>query len=98
MSLGLGSVVASALEAAPWLMVAGRHKGAIFLAVGVLMAANYWLVVVRPRRAGCAPGEVCHVDSLSMRASRTMFWTSVAIYAAAVAFAYGSLWWVRWQS
>ena len=98
MSLGLGSVVASALEVAPWLMLAGRHKGAIFLAVGVLLAGNYWLVVVRPRRAACAPGEVCHVDSPTMRASRVMFWASVAIYVSAVTFAYGSMWWVRAQA
>ena len=76
-------------------MLAGRHKGAIFVAVGAMLAGNYWLVIVRPRRAACAPGDACHVDSPSMRAGRVMFWTSVAIYAGAVAFAYGSLWWVR---
>jgi hypothetical protein len=96
-SLGLGSVVASALEVAPWLMTAGRHKGAIFIAVGAMLAVNYRLVIVRPRRAACAPGEVCHIDSPSMRAGRAVFWLSVAIYVLSVASAYGSAWWVRSQ-
>ena len=94
-SLGLGSVIASTLEVAPWLMTIGRHKGEVFLAVGSLLAFNYWLAIVRPRRMNCAPGEVCHVDSPAMRFNRVMFWFSVAIYTSAVAFTYAALWWVR---
>jgi hypothetical protein len=91
-------VVATALETAPWLMVIGRHKGAVFLGVGVMLALNYWLAVVRPRRMDCAPGEVCHVDSPAMRFSRRLYWASVTIYAAAVTFNYFALWWVRMHS
>ena len=98
MSLGLGSVVAASLEAAPWLIAVGRHKGAVFAAVGWLLAINYWLAIVRPRRMDCAPGEVCHIDSPAMRVSRILFWTSVAIWAGAVALAYSAPWWVRLQS
>ena len=79
-------------------MVIGRHKEAVFLGVGVMLALNYWLAVVRPRRMNCAPGEVCNVDSLAMRFSRRLYWYSVAIYAAAVAFTYAALWWVRMHS
>lgn len=96
-SLGLGSVIASTLEAAPWLSVIGRHKGAVFLGAGALLAFNYWIAIVRPRSMNCAPGDVCHVDSPSMRFNRRLFWTSVVIYAGAVAFTYAALWWVRWQ-
>ena len=62
-SLGLGSVIASTLEVAPWLMVVGRYKSEVFLSVGALLALNYWLAIVRPRRLACAPGDICDVDS-----------------------------------
>jgi hypothetical protein len=97
-SLGLGSVIASAFEAAPWLIEIGRHKHAVFLTVGALLALNYWLAVVRPRQITCDPGEICHVDSPAMRVNRALFWLSVAIYAGAVTFNYAALWWIRRQS
>ena len=97
-SLGLGSVIASALEAAPWVIAVGRHKTAVFVAVGGMLAVNYWLAIVRPRQLECAPGEPCHVDSPAMRVNRVMFWTSVVIWAGAVIFTYAALWWVRLQS
>jgi mercuric ion transport protein len=96
-SLGLGSIVASTIDAAPWLIAVSRRKAAIFAAVGIMLAVNYWLAIVRPQRMDCAPGDVCHVDSPVMRASRVMFWTSVAIWAAAVVFTYAALLWVRIQ-
>jgi hypothetical protein len=96
-SLGLGSVIGSAFEVAPWLMEIGRHKTTVFVAVGALLIVNYWLAIVRPRRMNCAPGEVCHVDSSAMRINRVLFWVSVVIYAGAVTFTYAALWWVRMQ-
>ena len=97
-SLGLGSVIASTIQIAPWLIVVGRHKTAVFAVVGVMLALNYWLAIVRPRQADCAPGEICHSDSPAMRVTRVLFWTSVAIWAGAVTVAYAALWWVRLQS
>jgi hypothetical protein len=94
-SLGLGSVIGSAFEIAPWLMVVGRHKTVVFVAVGALLTVNYWLAIVRPRRMHCAPGQVCHIDSPAMRVNRALFWASVVIYAGAVTFTYAALWWVR---
>jgi hypothetical protein len=79
-------------------MIFGRHKTAMFIIVGVMLFANYWLAIVRPSRMNCAPGEVCHVDSPSMRLNRILFWTSVWIWAGAVTFTYAALWWVRLQS
>ena len=87
-SLGLGSVIASTLETAPWLMAVGRHKTLIFAGVGIMLGFNYWFAIVRPRRLNCAPGEVCHIDSPAMRASRIMFWTSVIVWMGAVVFNY----------
>ena len=98
MSLGLGSVVATSIEIAPWLIPIGRHKTLVFAAVGSLLAINYWLAVVRPRRMDCAPGEICDVDSPAMRVNRVLFWISVAIWVGSVALAYAAPWWVRLQS
>lgn len=96
-SLGLGSVIATTFEDAPWLIVIGRHKDAVFVAVGILLTMNYWIAIVRPRRMNCAPGEVCHVDSRAMRTNRMIFWTSVLVFSGAVTFTYAALWWVRVQ-
>jgi hypothetical protein len=88
-TLGLGSVIASAVSVAPWLAVFSRHKGVVFGAAGLLMVLNYWLVEIRPRR--CAPGEICHVDSPLMRWNRRIYWTSAAVFVVALVLTYGSL-------
>ena len=61
----------------------------MFSASGVLLALNYWLVVVRPRR--CAPGELCHMDSPLMRWNRRVWWVSAGVYVTALALTYGAL-------
>ena len=94
MSLGLGSVVASTLEVAPWLAAVGRQKAIIFPAVGMLLAFNYWLAIARPKGLDCAPGDVCHIDSPTSRLNRVMFWTSLAIYIVAIVGTYGAEWWI----
>lgn len=94
MTLGLGSVIASVLEVAPWFAHVGRYRPLLFGGSAVLLALNYWLVVVRPRR--CAPGEVCHMDSPFMRFNRRLFWVSLVVYVAAVAITYGGLLVIRW--
>jgi len=88
-TLGLGSVIASAGSAAPWLAVVSRHKGVVFSIAALLMVLNYWLVVVRPRR--CAPGEICHVDSPLMRWNRRIYWISAVVFVVALVLTYGSL-------
>ena len=77
------------MSAAPWLAEISRHKNLAFALSGLLMALNYWLVVVRPRR--CAPGDVCHVDSPLMRFNLRLFWWSAAVYVVAFTATYGSL-------
>ena len=61
----------------------------MFITAGLLLAANYWLVVVRPRN--CAPGEVCHVDSPVMRLNRRVWWASIVVYVIALVLTYGAL-------
>ena len=97
-SLGLGSVIASAVEIAPWLTVPGRYKALVFTLVGVMLAFNYWLVIVRARRGDCKPGEVCHPASPGARANRILFWVSVVVYVVAVSATYAALWWERSQA
>jgi hypothetical protein len=94
-TLGLGSVIASILEVAPWFAEVGRHKPQLFGGSAVLLLLNYWLVVVRPRR--CEPGDLCHVDTPFMRFNRRLYWTSVGIYVAAAIVTYGGLLVLQWQ-
>lgn len=86
--------MASVIEAAPRFVELQRHKPAMFGASGVVLAVNYWLVVVRPRR--CAPGELCHMDTPFMRFNRRLYWTSVALFAVALVLTYGSLLVIKW--
>lgn len=79
-------------------MAVGRQKSLIFPVVGVMLAFNYWLVIVRPRTMECAPGDVCHVDSRTSRFNRAMLWLSVWIFAIAVVTTYGAQWWIERQS
>ena len=94
MTLGLGSVISSIVEIAPWFPQIGRHKALLFAVSGVLLALNYWLVVVRPR--ACEPGTLCHMDTPVMRFNRRLYWISVAIYLFEVAISYGGLVVVQW--
>ena len=66
-----------------------RHKHLVFAASASLLIVNYWLVVVRPRR--CEPGELCHVDSPSMRLNRRLFVVSAVVFVFAIVLTYGSM-------
>jgi hypothetical protein len=70
--------------------VVSRQKNLVFGVSAVMLALNYWLVVVRPRR--CEPGAACHVDSPAMRWNRRVFWVSAVVYLAAVTMTFGPLW------
>lgn len=94
-TLGLGSVIASVIDAAPWFAQVSRYKPLLFGGSAGLLALNYWLVVVRPRR--CAPGELCHMDTPFMRFNRRLYWMSLAVYVVAVAITYGGLLVIRWM-
>ena len=94
MTLGLGSVIASVVEIAPWFIAIGRYKVLLFAGSGALLALNYWLVVARPKR--CEPGQLCHMDTPFMRFNRRLYWASVAIYVIAIVVTYGGLMVVQW--
>jgi len=80
--------MASVIDAAPWFVELQRYKPVMFAASGVVLALNYWMVVVRPRR--CAPGELCHMDTPLMRFNRRLYWASVVLFAIALVVTYGT--------
>jgi mercuric ion transport protein len=86
-SLGLGSVVASLVGTAPWLVALSAHKGWVFLLAGGLLIANYY-VLYRSDAATCQPGAFCDPMARSGRWLRRVFWGTVAVFAAAVFAAY----------
>jgi hypothetical protein len=87
--------MASLIETAPWIVVLGRNRSVLFSVSGGLLALNYWMVVVRPRR--CVPGELCHVDSPFMRFNRRLYWMSLALFTMALVVTYGSLLVLLWM-
>jgi mercuric ion transport protein len=89
-SLGLGSVVASLVSTAPWLVALSAHKGWVFLGAGLLLGLNYW-ALYRGSAARCEPGEFCHPANRSGRWLRRIFWSTVAVYAVAIFAAYLSM-------
>lgn len=87
--------MAALIETAPWIVALERHRLELFGVSAVLLALNYWMVHVRPRR--CAPGDLCHIDSPFMRFNRRLYWISVAIFVLAIAVTYGSLVAIKWM-
>lgn len=89
MTLGLGSVIATAASTLPWLTVIGRYKNWIFLGTGLLLALNWYLVMVLPARRNCKPGEICHIGSGVSRTQRALFWVSLGVYGIAFLISFG---------
>lgn len=89
-ALGLGSVVASLVSTAPWLVTVSAHKGWVFLAAGLLLGANYW-ALYRTSAASCEPGDFCNPANRSGRWLRRVFWSAVAMYGVAIFAAYLSM-------
>jgi len=86
-ALGAGSVVASLVSTAPWLVTLSRYKEWVFLVAGGLLAADYW-ILYRLRSEACQPGGVCHISHPFGRWMRRVFWGSCALFAAALFAAY----------
>lgn len=86
--------MASVIDAAPWFVELQRYKAVMFVVSAAVLALNYRVVVVRPRR--CAPGELCHVDTPFMRFNRRLYWISVSLFLAAILLTYGSELVVTW--
>ncbi len=89
-TLGAGSVVASMVSTAPWLVVLSRHKAWVFLFAGLMLATDYW-ILYHSTSVACQPGGVCHIAHPFGRWMRRVFWGSVTLYAVGIGTAYLSL-------
>jgi mercuric ion transport protein len=89
-SLGLGSVVASLVTTAPWLVALSHHKAWVFLVAGGLLLANFW-VLYRGGGTACEPGGVCDPARPAGRWLRRIFWGSASLYLVAIFAAYLSV-------
>lgn len=86
-TLGAGSVMASLVSAAPWLVVLSQHKAWVFLFAGLMLTGDYW-ILYRSTSAPCRPGGRCHVSHPFGRTMRRVFWASVSLYVLGLATAY----------
>lgn len=88
--LGLGTTVAAAVSAAPWLVVLSKHKVWVFLVAGILIAWSR-LYAWRPTLRGGPVGVSC--PTALGKVTRTVWWISASLYASAffVAFVLGPL-------
>lgn len=83
--LGLGSTVAAAVSAAPWLVVLSQNKGWVFLVAGLsIVGSRVYVRYVAPRVV--VEGAVC--PPVLSRMTRTAWWASVALYFVGVFVAY----------
>ena len=89
--LGMGTVVASVLSAAPWLVSFSRHKSWTFSIAGALIACSFVMTyAIAPRLRG---GERCDADDPNTcmevsKMSRVILWCSALIYAGGFFVAY----------
>ena len=86
-AVGAGSVVASVVATAPWLVALSRNKEWVFLVAGVLLAIDYW-ILYQSTSGECQSGGVCHVSHPFGRWIRRVFRGSCALFAAALGAAY----------
>ena len=89
--LGMGTVVASLLSVAPWLVSLSRHKVWTFSIAGTLIACSFVMTyVIAPR---LRDGEACDADDPTTcgevsRLSRVLLWGSALIYSVGFVVAY----------
>lgn len=88
-ALGLGSVVASLVTTAPWLVTLSQHKAWVFLLAGGLILANYWALY--GGGSACEPGGVCDPTRPHGQWLRRIFWGTAGMYGIAVFAAYLSV-------
>lgn len=90
-TIGLGTVVLSAVSAFPWLIPLAKHEEWLFLGAGVLIGLNFFLVYRPQKQVACdvqAGEQGCQVAG---RWNKLVLWLSVGIYAIGVFMAYLAL-------
>ena len=86
-TLGAGSVMASMVSTAPWLVGLSRNKEWVFMLAGLMLATDYW-ILYRSNAVACQPGGACHIAHPFGRWMRRVFWGSAALYPLGLAAAY----------
>ena len=90
--LGFGATVGSLLSAVPWLVTLSRHKGWIFAASALLIAANFYYVYrMVPRllvQRGSCPADDPDACARATRFSRVLLWCSAILMALGGSVAY----------
>lgn len=89
-AVGAGSVVASLVSTAPWLVTMSQYKEWVFVFSALFLTVDYW-VLYRSRSVVCQPGGVCHVSHPFGRWMRRVFGVSVGLYLVGIVAAYLAL-------
>jgi hypothetical protein len=85
-SIGAGAALASLISVAPQLVWVSMHKLPLFIGSGLMLAAGGWL---QARPAACpADARLAAACARYKRISRAVYWSSVAVFATGVFFAY----------
>ncbi|MAY34710.1 MAG: hypothetical protein CMN84_01285 [Spongiibacteraceae bacterium] len=85
-TVGMGSVVASAVSALPWLGWLSQYKGITFGVTTLVLAYSWWRL-----RSGAKLGECSINEGKRLRWQRRVLGISTAIFLAAVFAAYALL-------
>jgi len=90
-SLGMATVVVSAVSVFPWLVPLTQHKTWLFLGAGVLLGLNFYLVYRASRQMACDVGAGPSGCQVANGWDRVVLWLSAGIYAVGLFMAYLAL-------
>ena len=88
--LGLGATVAAISSSVPVLVTLSLHKGWVFAASAMLLAASGWLLFRSGRECPAEP-QLAALCDRTLRWNRRIFWTSIAIWGVGFFAAYLAL-------
>ncbi len=88
--LGLGATVAAISSSVPVLVTLSLHKGWVFAASAMLLAASGWLLFRSSRECPAEPQLAAFCDR-TLLWNRRIFWTSIAIWGVGFFAAYLAL-------
>lgn len=90
-SLGMATVVVSAVSAFPWLVPLSQHKQWLFLGAGALIGLNFRLVYRSREPVLCDAVTGASTCETAGRWNRIVLWLSVGIFVAGISMAYLAL-------
>ena len=88
--LGLGATVAAISSSVPVLVTLSLHKGWVFAASAILLAASGWLLFRSGRECPAEP-QLAALCDRTLLWNRRIFWTSIAIWGVGFFAAYLAL-------